>query len=434
MLKANATIFLTAFLLFLPPSVLSQQESAATSGKTLSLNQCFEQAMAKHPLLAAARSRIGGAEQLKQFAGVRPNPSITLQSENWRFTGRPSFQAGQDLDVFIYGTQTIERGDKATRRREVAEQVANLAETELEALQRRIKQEILRSYYRAVIAQMTIEILNENRQNLEQLVKYNDVRVREGYTAEGELIRVRLEFQTAATHEATAAQELERAKLDLLKAMGATLFQTDFRLTDYSDMSATESLAKTAAVAPLEEFLKEALMKRPELLLLRARLEHAKATLRLAQANAKSDWSASFGYKRTSGFNTFIAGVSIPLHIYNKNEGEIGRATAEIAAIEHELLAEENFIRAEVQAAFQASESLRQRLKALQNDFLLQADDARNVALVAYREGAADLYKVLEAQRARNEARLLYHRTLYDFRLSLSELALMVGQEGLTTK
>ncbi len=92
-------------------------------------------------------------------------------------------------------------------------------------------------------------------------------------------------------------------------------------------------------------------------------------------------------------------------------------------------MAEENYIRAEVETTYRASQKLAERLNEMQKDFLQRADESRNIALVAYREGAADLYKLLEAQRARNEARLLYHRTELELQLALAELALAAGKE-----
>lgn len=421
-----------------PPPQTTQTAQTTTSRQTLTLPQCLEQAATRHPSLLVARSRIEGAEQLRQYAGNRPNPTVTLQTENWRFTGEPAFKLRDDLDVFVFGTQTFERGGKAARRRELAEQAAAVAQAELEVLKRRIQQDVLRHYAQAVSAQAALDVLGDNRLNLVQLVNYNEVRVREGYTAEGELIRARLEMQTAAAHEATAAQELERQKLDLLKAMGETRLQSDFALAAYEDApalpasSASGAAAMPAALATLPvlaDLLQTALANRPELGLLRARREQAKAALRLARANARQDLSVSFGYKRTENFNTLIGSVSIPLPLFDKNQGEIGQTAAEVAALEHELLVEENFVRAEVQTAYRTVENLRARLLALQSDFLLQADDARDVALAAYREGAADLYKVLEAQRARNDARLLYTRTLYDYRLSLVELRFAAAQQ-----
>ena len=64
-----------------------------------------------------------------------------------------------------------------------------------------------------------------------------------------------------------------------------------------------------------------------------------------------------------------------------------------------ELLAEENYVRAEIEAAHRAAQRLEARLTKMQRDFLKQADESRNIALVAYREGAMDLYKLLETHR-----------------------------------
>jgi cobalt-zinc-cadmium efflux system outer membrane protein len=137
----------------------------------------------------------------------------------------------------------------------------------------------------------------------------------------------------------------------------------------------------------------------------------------------------SAGYKRTGGYSTYISYVTVPLPFFNKNRAEIGRAAALINSAEQELLAEENYIRAEIEAAHRAAQSLAVRLTEMQRDFLKQADQSRDIAMIAYREGATDLYKLLETQRARNEARLLYYRTLQELQASIAELVLAVGGE-----
>ncbi|MFN7624152.1 MAG: TolC family protein, partial [Acidobacteriota bacterium] len=179
------------------------------------------------------------------------------------------------------------------------------------------------------------------------------------------------------------------------------------------------------------DLLTEATTRRVELNLLRARVEAERANLRLQQANAKPDVDLSAGFKRTVGFNTFIAYLTIQLPFFDKNRGEIGRAAAGISSVEQELMAQTNYIRAEVEAGYQVVQQLQRRLNEMKQDFLTQADGSRDIALTAYREGAADLYKVLEAQRARNEARRLYYRTQLDLQMALAELALAVGRSEL---
>jgi cobalt-zinc-cadmium efflux system outer membrane protein len=421
MLKIN--MLLLALLFAMPDLLAAKGFAQSAPPRQLALAECIERAMANHPLLKAAQTRVQGAEEFSRFAGVRPNPTVTVQTENWRAWQQPPFSFSRDLDVFVYGTQRLETAGKATRRRELAERQTTIAQSEIDVIRRQLRTEITRNYWLALNAQTLLEILAENRGDLDQLVIYTGTRVREGFAAESELIRVRLEQQTLIGQESATALALERAKLDLLKAMGETSFDVSFRL------ASPEGVNSPLMAANLEQLRTEALQKRPELIRLRARVEAERANLNLQQANAKPDWELSAGYKRTGGYNTYISYVTVPLPFFNKNRAEIGRAAALISSAEQELLAEENYIRAEIETTHRAAQNLAARLTEMQRDFLKQADQSRDIALIAYREGAMDLYKLLETQRARNEARLLYYRTLQELQASIAELALAAGGE-----
>ena len=151
----------------------------------------------------------------------------------------------------------------------------------------------------------------------------------------------------------------------------------------------------------------------------------------LQQANARPDWEFSAGYKRTGVFNTLIGYVSVPLPFFQRNQGEIGRAAAAVNATEYELLAQTRYIEAEVEASQRAVKRLEERQREMDRDLLRQADESRSIALTAYREGAAELFKLLEAQRARNEVRRLYQRTRLELQMALAELALIIGRKEL---
>ncbi|HMV86465.1 MAG TPA: TolC family protein [Blastocatellia bacterium] len=419
MLKINSFLLALCFALSLP----AVKCFAQSAPRQMTLADCIERALANHPLLKAAQTRVQGAEEFSRFVGVRPNPTVTVQTENWRAWQQPPFSFGRDIDIFVYGTQRLETAGKAVRRRELAERQTGVAQSEIDVIRRQLRTDITRNYWAALHAQTLLEILAENRGDLDQLVTYTGTRVREGFAAESELIRVRLEQQTLIGQEAAATLAMERAKLELLKAMGETNFELGFRLV------APDGTASPLLAANLDQLRTEALQKRPELVRLRARVEAERANLNLQQANAKPDWEVSAGYKRTGGYNTYITYVTVPLPFFNKNRAEIGRATAFISSAEQELLAEENYIRAEIETAHRAVLKLSERLTEMQRDFLKQADRSRDIALIAYREGAADLYKLLETQRARNEARLLYARTQQELLASIAELALTVGGE-----
>ena len=425
MSKAKTFLCLALMSLQVIEQAVAQPTSSTqtSSIRQLTLVECIEQAVANHPRLKAVASRLQASEDFSRFAGTRPNPSVTIQTENWRAWQQPPFDFSNNIDIFVYGTQRFETASKSLRRRELAEGQTRVVQSEAELIRRQLRLDVTRTFWDALRLQTLLDILAENRADLAQLVRYTGDRVREGFAAESELIRAGLEQQTVQVQEAATALALERSKLDLLKAMGATTFDTSFRLASPDD--GRPPLLQRS----LEELRVEALRRRPEVLQLRAKVEVERANLRLQQANARPDWELSAGYKRTGGYNTALAYVTVPLPFFSKNRGEIKRAEALITSAEQELLAEENYVRAEVEAAHRAAQSLSARLSEMQRDLLEQADKSRSIAVVAYREGAMDLYKVLETQRARNDARLLYYRTSQELQSTLAELLLVVGEE-----
>ena len=425
MSKAKTLLCLALMSLHVSERAVAQPTSSTqtSSIRQLTLVECIEQAVANHPRLKAVTSRLRASEDFSRFAGSRPNPSVTIQTENWRAWQQPPLDFSHDIDIFVYGTQRLETASKSLRRRELAERQTSVVQSEAELIRRQLRLDVTRNFWDALRLQTFLDVLAENRVDLAQLVRYTGERVREGFAAGSELIRAGLEQQTIQVQEDATALALERSKLDLLKAMGAATFDTSFRLASPDDRR-PPVLQKS-----LEELRAEALQRRPEVLQLRAKVEAERANLRLQQANAQPDWEISAGYKRTGGYNTAIAYVTVPLPFFSKNRGEIKRAEALISSAEQELLAEENYVRAEVEAAHRAAHSLAARLSDMRRDLLEQADKSHNIAVVAYREGAMDLYKVLETQRARNDARLLYFRTSQELQSTLAELMLVVGAE-----
>jgi cobalt-zinc-cadmium efflux system outer membrane protein len=175
-------------------------------------------------------------------------------------------------------------------------------------------------------------------------------------------------------------------------------------------------------------------LRQPQLQAAQARVERARAQLQLEQARTRPDVTATFGYKRNGVDNALYGALSIPLPLYNRNQGLIARAQAEIEVAEAEARQIRTRLLAELAAARRAVTLHQQLVEALRADFLLQADEARNVSLAAYREGASDLLMVLDAQRTRSQAQELYFQALYDYQIAVHELERAAGIEQLPTR
>ncbi|MGW8181440.1 MAG: TolC family protein, partial [bacterium] len=187
-------------------------------------------ALENHPGLEAARAAVAGSQNLFSQSKTRPNPLLSIQTENWRFYGDPSFDIARDLDLFIYGTQPIERGGKRERRIDLADQRRKITELEKTQAEWRIRQAVRHTFWTALLAQSEEEMLRQNARVFEQVTKYHEQRVREGAMAEVDLIRVQLEEDKLRLQSQLAAAETLKAKSALLRAMGVSSDQIRFRL------------------------------------------------------------------------------------------------------------------------------------------------------------------------------------------------------------
>lgn len=415
---AKHRLFLCCFLLW---SVLVGAQTPAP--KSLTLAQAMQRVRQNHPLLIAAKQRVAMFEGERWEAGLKQNPTFTVSGENFPLDSpEGGFRFKGTVDWFAYFSQTFERGNKRELRLAAAERAIEVANSEAEVLERQLVYEVKVAYQQAAAARERLELLRENLTQLGQLVKLNEVRVNAGYTAEGDLIKARLEAQRTEYSYRKTLIEYDRAKIALLKAMGEASFEVDFELAERLEFKAV-SLNATA--------LQEAALRRANLKTTEARLEKARAQLRLEQANAKPNLTASFGYKRNGVDNALYGALSIPLPVYSRNQGFIARAQAEVTMYESELQFERAVVLAEVTAARRAVAAHEQLLAALRAEFLRNADESQQVSLAAYREGATDLLHVIDAQRTRTQAQELYFQALSDYQLSIHELERAAGIEQL---
>ncbi|MFN0087845.1 MAG: TolC family protein [Blastocatellia bacterium] len=423
MLRNGAKWSAVVVLCLLAEAVVRGQGAAA---RRLTLAEVIATARRDHSLIVAARQRVAMAEAEQMEAGLRPNPSVYLSGENFPITGtRLPFEFGSSIDWFAVYSHTYETANKRRLRASFAERNLAAIQAEAASIERRIVYEVKEAYHRVAISKLRGGLLGEIHNNLAQMVGLNEIRVREGYTAEGDLIKVRLEAQHVEYQMRRGALEYERARIDLLRAMGAGSFEggeTEFEVVEELDVS--------PAVIDMA-LLRDAAMKLPQVRAGSAMVERAQAQLRLEKARARPDLTFNFGYKRNSGDNTLVAGVTVPLPVYNRNQAQISHAEAALGAAQAELRHAQNLALAELAAAERAVRMNQKQIESLRADFLLRADESRSISLAAYREGAVDLLVLLDALRVRARAQEFYFQALYDYQLSIHELERAAGIDRL---
>ena len=138
------------------------------------------------------------------------------------------------------------------------------------------------------------------------------------------------------------------------------------------------------------------------------------------------------GNKRIGDINTVMAGLSLPIPLFDLNRGEVQRANAERTAAEQEFAWQALQVKSDLEAAHQVALAFTRQLSTLEPSFLDRAAESRQVTQTAYEEGAASLVDVLNATRAYGEARLTYFRLLHAQRESMIDLAIAAGRPATT--
>lgn len=385
----------------------------------VSLESATEQFLRKNLSVEAARLEVGVAEAERIGARLRPRPGLTVSAENLRLSGETAAGRLQEFGVAV--TQPIELGNRKALRMEVAERTVSVSEARLTDVLRRQLFDLKRTYYESVLSRALLGIEQENRDNFEGLLQFNKARFEEGYIAEGDLLKVRLERIKFDFAVANAELAFRKTKIRLLELIGEPDFDRAGKLDVIS------RLQMPTIGLDLAQLRAAALTNRPEVKVAEAEVALAESAIRLERSRARGEVTPYAGYKRVGVDNTVLAGVTVPLPFGNRNQSGIARAEAEQRVAETKLQFVRHRALAEVEAAFRAYETAREQVRAYETGLLRQADESREIQLAAYQEGAAELITLIEAQKTRTEIRANYYRAIFDYYSSIFQLELATG-------
>ncbi len=404
----------------------AQQPAGASPGttggvSTLTLGMLLDSVAANHPLIGAAQARVRAARGARRTAGTITNPILAYDVENAPLPGGASPTMSREVmtTLMLPLEELYQRGPRVRR----AGAELRGAEADARAAIQRIQLDAATAYSRVALARVAVDASRDVVSWLDTVVTYNRSRVREGAAAEADLIRSEVERNRASADAAMQEAELAQAFAELTSFLG------DPRAPSTSDFVVAIDdlpLGAPGLVRGIEH-------EKPEVRAARERSSAAKAGVAAERSMFLRQIGATVGTKRSEGISTLVAGVSLPVPLFDQNRGGLERARAERDVAELELSAEQRQATAALAGATASATLLSNRLTTLaERDaagriaYLARADEGRRIALGAYREGAVALFQVIDATRAWADARLAYYQLVYAQRQSI--LALLVAR------
>jgi cobalt-zinc-cadmium efflux system outer membrane protein len=399
----------------------------AQAQSVFTIDEAVRQATDRNMTLLAERWNLTVADAAIVTARLRPNPVLSggANSLDWLGTGFDEVNGAGPPEYSVRVDVPFERGHKRELRTEVASNAKQVAEAQLADSIRRLQLEVTLAAVDVLEARAKLRLARDNQDALQKLVALNERRLTSGAVPPLEVTRSRVAMLQYRSSVTAADLSLTQARLKIHALLGRTPSEP---LADISDEL---GLAPAATAPPLDAVQAAALTNRPDVRALRSDEARSQYDLRLQLAQGRVDYTVGAEYRRQQGVNGKgnLAGlfVSVPLPVFNRNQGEIARANAEHEKATRSVTALETNVSAEVASAYAEFQSARGLLADIEAELLKPAADARAGTAYVYQAGATSLVDVLDAQRAFNDTMDAYYTAQAAYRRAEARLRLTTG-------
>ena len=398
----------------------------AQAAPRITLDQAIELALAHSHSLKAARTQIDQNKAQEITAALRPNPNL-----NWDGLFLPVFSPSQfNTDVlttvseFDLGVSyLIERGKKRQRRVEAARDATAVIRDQVSDSERVLAFNVAQQFIQAQLADSTLEFAQKNLDSFQQTVRIGEEQYRVGDISEGDLLKIKLQLLQFQTDVSSAKVAKVQALGNLRQLLGFDAVPADYEIDgEFSYKPLTLNVNDLQATA---------LKSRPDLLAAQASVHAAQSQIALAKANGKVDMTTAVTYSHVSDSNSMGASFSIPLPVFDRNQGEIQRTRFAATQAEETAQATSDAVLTDVRNNYEAFRTNKEIVELYTSGYLKQAQDSADISKYAYQRGAASLLDFLDAERSYRATQLAYRQALANYLVSVEQLKQSVGTRTL---
>jgi cobalt-zinc-cadmium efflux system outer membrane protein len=398
---------------------------------TFTWQQIKDKFAATNPTLKAAQLSIEESRAAEITANLRPNPDFSLSVDGLQVTpGVGGIWRPLSGLVETPGISYLhERDHKRELRRDQARESTVIAESTLADQERSLVFNLRTAFVNVLQAKAVLQNARENLDYWDKELDVNRTRFNAGDLAQVDLNRLELQRVQFESDYETAIVNLRTAKIQILMLLNDRTPIEQFDVSGPFDF--------TGDLKPLEEFRNTALQARPDLKASLQNVELARITHQLAVANGSTDPTFSVWYSHNSSFanpfadETVGGSVSIPLRIFDRNQGEKARTQVDITRNERLRDANEALVFSDVDSAYWTIVQSLNLLKPYKAKYLPLASDVRDRTSFSFRNGGASLLDFLDAEKAYRDTRLAYLNLIGAYLTAAAQMNMATGREVL---
>lgn len=389
----------------------------------LTWQQVRDRFHATNPTLRAGQIGIEEFRAQEITAYLRPNPNLTLIADQI-----DPFSSGPPHGPFAYfltigsGSYLVERQHKRELRLESAQKATRIAVSSQADLERTLVFNLRMAFVQTLQEKAILSLAKENLAYYDKVLDVSRDRYRVGGIAKVDLGRLELQRVQYESDLQTADVNLRTAKIELLALLNDRTPVDQFDVAGPFDFS--------EQLTPLDNVRQAALDSRPDLRAVLESVDKANTDHRLAWANGSTDPTIGFDVGRNPPIDTYFGvSLSIPLRIFDRNQGEKQRTQLDIARNQQLVEATRAQVFSDVDSAYATVLSTVILLKPYKERYLRQATDVRDTIEFSYRHGAASLLDFLTAQADFRSLQVNYFNLIGSYLNAANQLNLAVGRE-----
>jgi cobalt-zinc-cadmium efflux system outer membrane protein len=381
-----------------------------------------------NPTLRADALNVDEMKAQEITAFLRPNPTLTVSADGTQIApdnGHWTPLAGTEYQA--NASYLHEREHKRELRLKVAQQDTQIARSQHEDLDRTLMFTLRSAFIQTLEAKTVLKSANEDLGYYDRVIQISRDRFNAGDIAQVDLDRIELLRVQYESEIQTALVNLRTSKIQLLQMLN------DRTPVEQFDVDGPFDFADT--LGPLDDLRKAALDARPDLRASLQTLEQADTNHKLAESNGSTDPTFAAWYTKNPSFNnpyddqTLGLSFSVPLRIFDRNQGEKKRTQIDIGKSQQLTDAAKAQVFSDVDSAYAQVESDITLLKPYKAKYNEQATRVRDTVTYSYQHGGASLIDLLNAQSDFRTVQLAYLQLIGTYLTAAGQLNLAVGRE-----
>jgi len=399
---------------------------AGQSATLITLDQAIDLGLAHNHTLRAERTLIKQNQAEEITANLRPNPTLVGDAQ---FI--PIFQPDNFSSDYLNESQQFdlglgylfERGGKRQRRLQAAKDQTAVTVSQVTDAERTLAFNVGQQFVDVLLAESTLQFAEQDLKSFQQTVDVGEAQYKAGAISEGDYLKIKLQLLQFQTDVSSARLARVQALVSLRELLGYDAVPANFDVIG--------DLAYQPLQASVEDLQAKALNLRPDLRAAQLGVTAAQSQILLAQANGKQDITGTGDYTHVGGVSSASLFFSMPLPIFNRNQGEIARTRFALTQAQETQQLASDTVLGDVSNAYEGLKSNDEVVQLYVAGYLKQAQDSRDISEYAYRRGAATLLDFLDAERSYRAIQLAYRQALASYMTALEQLKTAVGTRNL---